>query len=120
MVRVKMGQHHFSYISGRNTQRLKLGTNFFVGMYGESARPAIERMPCRMIPAFVNPRCLARVDQDEALLVLDEPGVDRKPLRPLLVEKHIGHAEQALVSCLPLWPPDLHKSSANGMNFQHS
>ena len=109
-----------AYISGRNTERPKLRTNFFIWMYGETARPAIERMPCRVISAFVNTCRLARVDQDQALLVLDEPGIDRKPLRPLLVEKHIGDASEALVSRFPLRLPYLHKPGANGMDFQHS
>lgn len=53
--------------------------------------------------------------------MLDEPGIDGQPLRPLLVEKHVAYlGEDAFTSRLPLRPPDLHKAGANGMNFQHS
>src|ERR1700756_2082492 len=90
-------------------------------MYGESASPAVERMPCRVISTFVNARCLASVDEDKPLLMLEEPGIDGQPLSPLLVEKHVGYlGEDAFASRLPLRPPDLHKAGANGMNFQHS
>jgi hypothetical protein len=121
MVRMKMGQYHLSYISGCNPQCLKLRTNFFIGMYGETAGPAVERMPCRMISTFVNARCLASVDEDKPLLMLDEPGIDGQPLSPLLVEKHVGYfSENAFASRLPLRSPDLHKAGANGINFKHS
>jgi len=74
-----------------------------------------------MISAFVNARRLARVDQDQPFVVLDEPNINGQPLGPFLIEKHIGDLTQhAFASCLSLRRPDLNKARANGMDFQHS
>src|SRR5215470_11737724 len=88
-------------------------------MYRETASTAIERMPRRVIAAFVHACRFVRIDQDQTFLVLNQPNVNRQPARPLFVEQHIGDLSEAFPPGLHLGTSDLNKAGTNGVNFEH-
>src|SRR5262249_2676258 len=78
---------------------------------------SIERMPAWVVGALVNARGLTRVDDDEPFVVFDNPGVDRQPLGPVVVEEHVAKARGAARPArLRLCAPDLDQAGADGVD----
>src|SRR3954454_89153 len=88
-------------------------------MDGETSGAPVERMPPRGISAFVDPRRFARIDDDDSLVVLDDPGVHGEPLRPLVVEQHVGETRQSAAACFHLGTSHLDQTGADSVNCRH-
>ena len=86
MIGVEMRQDDVTDVGHRNAHRTQDGTNLVVGSDAKPRCTPIERVPPRMIAALVHARRLTGIYEDGPLFVFDQPGVDRHPLRPLVVE----------------------------------
>jgi hypothetical protein len=84
MVGVKMCDHNLPDITRADAEPTQLRPELFLGMYREADGAPVERMPARLIAALVNTGSLTSIDDDQSLLVLDDPRVDRQPLAPFV------------------------------------
>ena len=75
MVGVEMREDDLADISSANAPCMQLRAEFLVGMHGKASGAPVERMPPWVISAVVDPRRFPRVDDDDSLFVLDDPGV---------------------------------------------
>src|SRR5580698_2320886 len=119
VIGMEMRQHNLAYVSGCDSESPKLRTNLFFRMDRKADRTPVERMPGGMVSVLMNPRGLPRIDHDHSLIMLDDPGVDRQPLRPVFVKQHVRYPGRPRASRFHLWTSHLHQSSANCVNFRH-
>ena len=119
MVGVEVREHHLPDIAGVDAASAQLRAELLFGMHGEACGASVERVPARVISALVDPRGFPRVHDDDPLVVLDGPGVDRQPVGPFLVEQHVGEARQPAAPRFHLWPPHLYQPGADGVDFRH-
>ena len=77
MIGVQMCEHDVPDVVAADPAGAQLRPKFFVGMHREPGRPAIERMPARVISPLVDAGGFADVDEDQSLVMLDDPGVNR-------------------------------------------
>src|SRR5262245_20011191 len=119
MVGMEMSQDNVPDITRADSKRAELWTEFFLGMHGEVHRAAVERMPARMVTTLVHTRGLAGVHDDDPLVVLDDPGEDRQPGAPFLVEQHVGDACWSLAARFHLRAPHLYEAGPDGVESCH-
>ncbi len=119
MVGVEVSEHDLPDITGGDAEGAQLGAELLVGMHGEPYGALVERMPARVIPAFMNTRGFTRIDDDDSLVVLDGPGIHRQPPGPFLVEQHMRQARGSIAARFHLWPPHLYQTGADGVDSRH-
>jgi hypothetical protein len=99
--------------------RAQLRAQLLFGMHRETRSAPVERMPPRMISAFMDPRRFAGIDHNDALVVLDSPDVNRQPVAPFAVEQHVGEPRGSVAPRFHLCPLYLDKAGADGVDRQH-
>ena len=117
MIRVEMGQDDVTNVGHRNAHRTQDRTNLVVGSHAKPRCSPIERVPPRMIAALVHARCLTGIYEDGPLFVFDQPGVDRHPLRPLVVEQHRRQSHLTASGRRHLFRADAYRASLDRVHF---
>src|SRR6476660_9038659 len=95
MVGMKMREHHLLNVAWGDSDRPQLRANLVVRRNPEPTRKTVERMPSWMVATIVDARGLSGVYENWSVLVLNEPRIDRHPIRPLAVEQHVIRSRQA-------------------------
>jgi hypothetical protein len=117
MIGVEVRQHDVPDVARVDAEAAELGPSSSSG-WTESRRASVERMPARVIAALVHASGFAGIDDDDALLVLDGPGIDRQPLGPVVVKQHVREAGGTAAARGHLGPPDLDQTGTECMDFR--
>lgn len=89
MVEVQMGEDDRAHGSRIEAQPLELRPDLVLGRDPEAHAVAVVRVPARQVARLEDPRRLPGVDDDRPARVLDDPRVDRQPVRPLAVAQGV-------------------------------
>jgi hypothetical protein len=119
VIGMKMRQYDLAHVSGSYSEGSELGADLFVRMDGKADRALIERMPGGMVSGLMNARDLSRIYHNDSLIMLDDPRVNRKPLRPVLVEQHVCGPGKPCTARFRLRTPHLHQACANCVDCWH-
>jgi hypothetical protein len=74
---------------GVDADALELRAELVLGRDLEAHAEAVVGMPTRQVARLVHARALAGVDHDRPIRMLDRPGEDRQPVRPLAVAQRV-------------------------------
>src|SRR5918992_1363321 len=99
----------------RKAERLQLRADLLLRLYPLLESEPEVGVPARELARVVDVSGFARVDHDQALGMLDQPGVDRERLGPAAVHQRQCQARPAPAHPLPLASPYGDRSSLNGM-----
>src|ERR1700761_7985913 len=119
MVGMEMRQYNLAHISTTYSQTSKLWTNFLLRMYGKANCAPEERVPRWEISLLVDERGFSCIYDNQSLIMLDDPGVDREPVGPIFVEEHVRNASQSGAARFHLRTSHLHHACTNGVNLRH-
>ena len=90
VIGVQMGEHDLADVARPHAHLLQLGADLVVWRHPELRRAAIKRMPARMIAPLMHPRRFTGIDENQSFVVLDEPRMDRGPVRPISIEQDVA------------------------------
>ena len=92
MIGMQMRQHDLTDVARPHAHHLQLRADLVVRRHPELRREPKKRMPAGMIASLMHPRRFTGVDENQPLVVLDQPRMDRDPVRPRAIEQHVAEA----------------------------
>src|SRR4030095_15375219 len=119
MVRMKMGQNDLPDIWRFNPQGTELGAYFLFRQDVRPDRRPKVRMPFREV---IGLECLGRltcIDNEDAFLMLDHPGVNGKKLCPGRIEQYIYLTDESWSLPNSLFVLDCDCTGLDGVYVQH-
>ena len=117
VVVVQMREHDRAHGSRIEAQALELRPDLVLGRDPEAHAEAVVRMPARQVAGLADPRALAGVDDDRPVGMLDDPGEDRQPVRPLAVAQGVEPPPGPARHRLDLAALDPHQAGLDGVDL---
>src|SRR4051812_26136445 len=116
VVGVEVGEHDGADVRRAHADPIELRPKLLVRAHVAADGAAEVRVPAREVAGLARARRLAGVDEDRAVVVLDQPCVDRQRLGPVAVEGRAQAADHPGSGASELLRADLDRAGLDGVD----